>query len=70
MPRHVESEDSDWVDAQADLSLRWAHMSFVFVAHFESIGLVYPYQSDGSISISRGVWCTLMFLFHSCKQIV
>ena len=26
---HVDSEDwSDWVDAQADLSLRWAHKSF------------------------------------------
>ena len=27
---HADSEDwSDWVDAQADLSLRWAHSHFV-----------------------------------------
>ena len=27
---HADSEDwSDWADAQADLSLRWAHIHFV-----------------------------------------
>ena len=31
---HVDSEDrSDWVDAQADLSLHWAHMSFCWFCH-------------------------------------
>ena len=27
-PGHSDNEDSDWADAQADLSLRWAHMPF------------------------------------------
>ena len=26
---HENSEDSEWADAQADLSLRWAHSQFV-----------------------------------------
>ena len=31
---HVDREHwSDWVDAQADLSLRWAHMSFCWFCH-------------------------------------
>ena len=31
---HVDSEDgSDWTDSQADLSLRWAHMSFCWFCH-------------------------------------
>ena len=31
---HAASEDwSDWADAQADLSLRWAHMSFCWFCH-------------------------------------
>ena len=31
---HVDSEDwSDWGDAQADLSLRWAHMPFCWFWH-------------------------------------
>ena len=31
---HAESEDwSDWADAQADLSLRWAHMPFCWFCH-------------------------------------
>ena len=31
---HADSEDwSDWVDAQADLSLRWAHMPFCWFCH-------------------------------------
>ena len=31
---HVDSEDwSDWVDTQADLSLRWAHSHFVGFCH-------------------------------------
>ena len=31
---HADSEDwSDWADAQADLSLRWAHMSFCWFCH-------------------------------------
>ena len=30
----VDSEDwSDWADAQADLNLRWAHMSFCWFCH-------------------------------------
>ena len=30
----AQSEDwSDWVDAQADLSLRWAHRSFCWFCH-------------------------------------
>ena len=38
---HADSEDwSDWADAQADLSLRWVHISFCWfrheVAHFFS----------------------------------
>ena len=31
---HVDIEDwSDWVDAQVDLSLRWAHMPFCWFGH-------------------------------------
>ena len=31
---HVDSEDwSDWADAQADLSLHWAHMPFCWFCH-------------------------------------
>ena len=31
---HADSEDwSDWADAQADLSLRWAHMPFCWFWH-------------------------------------
>ena len=31
---HVDSEDrSDWADAKADLSLRWAHRSFCWFCH-------------------------------------
>ena len=31
---HADSEDwSDWADAQADLSLRWAHMPFCWFCH-------------------------------------
>ena len=31
---HADSEDcSDWVDAQADLSLRWMHMPFCWFCH-------------------------------------
>ena len=31
---HVDSKDwSDWSDAQADLSLRWAHMPFCWFCH-------------------------------------
>ena len=31
---HADSEDwSDWADAQADLSLRWAHMPFSWFCH-------------------------------------
>ena len=31
---HADSEDeSDWVDAQADLSLRWVHMPFCLFCH-------------------------------------
>ena len=31
---HVDSEDwSDWVDAQANLSLRWMHWSFCWFCH-------------------------------------
>ena len=30
----MDSEDgSDWTDSQADLSLRWAHMSFCWFCH-------------------------------------
>ena len=31
---HADSEDwSDWADAQADLSLHWAHMPFCWIFH-------------------------------------
>ena len=31
---HADSEDSsDWVDAEADLSLRWAHKSVCWFCH-------------------------------------
>ena len=31
---HADSEDwSDWADAQADLSLRWAHIPFCWFCH-------------------------------------
>ena len=31
---HADSEDwSDWADAQADLSLRWAHMPLCWFCH-------------------------------------
>ena len=42
----AHSEDwSDWADAQADLSLRWAHMPFCWFCH-EAAHLVFDYRSD------------------------
>ena len=46
----ADSEDcSDWLDAQADLSLRWAHSHFVgfchLGAHIHPAGMVLPIAS-------------------------
>ena len=38
---HADNEDwSDWADAQADLSLRWAHMPFCWFCHVSAIYLI------------------------------
>ena len=42
---------SDWEDAQADLGLRWTHMSFCWLCHKEVCFL-------GLISVSDGRWGT------------
>ena len=42
---HADSEDwSDWVDAQADLSLRWAHIPFCRFCH--EVAQMYVEWSD------------------------
>ena len=42
---HADSEDwSDWVDAQADLRLRWAHTHFVGFCHVMAQFLVIFFQ--------------------------
>ena len=39
---HADSEDlSDWVDAKADPSLRWAHRSFCWFCHEAAQMLVF-----------------------------
>ena len=66
----AHSEDSDWVDAQADLSLRWAHSHFVcFVMRRLIRFLLYTHSLTliGSIKILtyriRGSWVYLPYLF-------
>ena len=41
---HADSEDSDQPGAQADLSLRWAHMPFYWFCHEVAhlLNYVYP----------------------------
>ena len=49
---HADSEEwSDWADAQADLSLRWAHMLFCWFCH-EMAQIV---TCNGKSDISNGV---------------
>ena len=58
---------SDWADAQADLSLRWAHMSFFWfcheVAHILTTAVMYiftPLTIDHLVQREvPGAWCTL-----------
>ena len=65
---HADSEDwSDWADAQADLSLRWAHRSFCWfcheAAHLSIYGdSYYPCNTVDSISNLWGVW-SVYFIF-------
>ena len=71
---HVNSEDlwSDWVDAQADLSLRWAHMPFCRFCH--AFGQLY-YRKDAAwseffsyFSLRRGWYpsiCLRCYYFQS-----
>ena len=54
---------SDWVDAQADLSLRWAHMPFCWFCHGDSLVHAQPF-----IRV-RGVVCFLKLpLILLCEQ--
>ena len=47
---HVDSEDwSDWADAQADLSLRWAHSHIVGFVMSRLILLLNEYRNGGNI---------------------
>ena len=63
-----------WADAQADLSLRWAHSEAAHICSNPLMpgGLCNPYQMDKSVSSFRGVWHTFSFLFlieiHVSKQ--
>ena len=50
---------SDWADAQADLSLRWAHISFCWFCHEAAqmcFGLCYYVLLDPWASWSPGLW--------------
>ena len=51
---HADSEDwSDWADAQADLSLRWAHMPFCWFCPEAAQMLL---------------WCRLLYCMTSLKE--
>ena len=52
---HADSEDwSDWADAQADLSLRWAHMPFCWFCQTTQCSLfeVCPVYSSPEVDLS------------------
>ena len=48
---HADSEDwSDWADAQADPSLRWAHMPFYWFRH-EAAQIIWKYREPTYIKL-------------------
>ena len=49
---------SDWADAQADLSLRWAHKSFCWFCHAVAHNPLTPSEHP----YFRNVWCTFSYL--------
>ena len=58
---------SDWADAQADLSLRWAHMPFCWLCH--EAAEVWSYSTCGYLSI-RNLRKTCHVAMHHIKVIV
>ena len=63
---HADSEDwSDWVDAQADLSLRKAHMPFYWFCRY--ISTEYGYHTNEEGHFEPGDEC-LMGLRYRVKQ--
>ena len=67
---------SDWVDAQADLSLRWVHMPFCWFCHeaAKSCYLIYPKEWPYLKSICIRVFfvcsrlASLSTIFQSCHD--
>ena len=55
---------SDWADAQADLSLRWAHMPFCWFCH--EAAQLYMYQALLSLSLR---WAHMPFCWF-CHEAV
>ena len=57
---HADSEDySDWADAQADLSLRWAHTHFVC---FVMSRLIFTFIFQGGTQLVMGVASTVCYV--------
>ena len=69
----ADSEDwSDWADAQADLSLRWAHMPFCWFCHDAAHFVIYrnvqafgPGLQWSSYKVS---WCNAWWYITICGQ--
>ena len=52
--RHADSEDwSDWADAQAELSLRWAHTSFCWFCHLAAHFMLFQWESHLAVKLWR-----------------
>ena len=65
---------SDWTDAQADLSLRWAHMPFCWFCHLSrcgSIMLYWPLVKEWVITATKSFiplwihWKTVSYVFDN-----
>ena len=66
--RWVHCEDwSDWVDAQADLSLRWAHRSFCWFCHVEARFQTRSYYSE-SLQDMHAIRAELVISFFILKE--
>ena len=58
---------SDWADAQADLSLRWAHSQFVgFVVRW-LIFTVFGHTTDSGLKRDRGAVVSVLDFEYNCR---
>ena len=60
---------SDWADAQADLSLRWAHMPFCWFCHEAAYVSETEGQRKSTRSLRKRSFSTSFTLFSVCKQV-